>query len=72
MKFHYDKEADVLYAFENGVNSGIFDEDVDGVWIRKDSETGKPIGFTILDYMRRKKDGLIKAIPYFPNIKIPY
>jgi len=35
MKFHYDEEADVLYAFENGTKApGIFDEFMDGIWIR--------------------------------------
>lgn len=60
MKSLYDKEADVLYVFEKDAKPGaIFEQCEGGIWIRKDPDTGRSNGFTIINYRRRKKDGRI-------------
>ena len=71
-RFNYDKEADVLYASIGRPRPSIIEESEDGILIRKDCQTGRPIGFVIINYSRQKRDGFIKDIPYFPGINIPY
>lgn len=72
MTFQYDRAADVLYAFLGEPRPGIFKEPEDGIYIRLDVDTGEPIGFTIINYSRQKRDGHIRRIPHFPNVEIPY
>lgn len=70
--FTYDHEADVLYCHINRPVSALGYEEQDGVFIRRAIDTNQVVGFTIVDYKKRKKRGLIKEIPHFEGIKIPY
>ena len=69
--FHYDKEVDVLYASIGKPKPAKSIEKGNGTIIRIDAITGEVVGFTVIHYMRRIKDGLLKEIPEFKNIKLP-
>ncbi len=71
VRFHYDKEGDVLYSFINKPRAARCIEKGNGILIRVDPRINKIVGFTVIDYARRKKDGSLKAIPYFENVKLP-
>lgn len=69
IKFSYDKN-DVLYSFINKPRKAICRELGNGILMRIDGNE-KIVGFTIIDYERRKRDGLLKTVPYFEDIKLP-
>ena len=69
--YRYDGNADVLYAFINQPKPAISRDKGNGVVIRFDPETKKAIGFTVVDYMKRKNDGSISTIPHFKNVVLP-
>ncbi len=71
IKYDYDKSGDVLYAFIGESTPAISEETSNGVLIRRDIKTNEIVGFTIVNYSRKKKRGQLKAIPYFPNVKLP-
>ena len=70
--FDYDQKRDVLYAFIDHPQAAVCEETDVGVLIRRDPHTKAVIGFTIYNYSRKKKRGLLTEIPYFPNIQIPF
>jgi uncharacterized protein YuzE len=69
LKFDYDEESDVLYAFFDEPEPAISSEELEGILIRRRPRTKKIVGFTIYNYSLRKRR---LKIPYFPNLKIPY
>jgi uncharacterized protein YuzE len=70
LKFDYDKSNDVLYSFIDKPQSARSEEVEGGVLIRVDSRVHKIVGFTVLDFKRRIKDGYLKKIPCFEDIDI--
>jgi len=42
-----------------------------GIYIRIDPETNKEVGFTIIDYMKRINNNLLKSVPGFEDIELP-
>jgi len=73
IRFSYDKENDVLYSFINKPRKATCRELGlgNGILIRIDPDINKIVGFTVIDYERRKRDGLLKTVPYFKDIKLP-
>ena len=53
LSIEYDSEADVLYVSVGQPRPAITIEDRDGVLIRKDPSSGKPIAVTVLNYESR-------------------
>jgi uncharacterized protein YuzE len=53
LSIEYDPEADVLYVSVGQPRPAITIEDRDGVLIRKDPSSGKPIAVTVLNYESR-------------------
>lgn len=70
--YKYDEVADVLYSFIGKRGNCISTQVASGIYIHRNPKTGEIKGFTIVDYRKRKKDGMTKNIPYFPNLEIPY
>jgi len=75
LKFDYDSRSDVLYAFIDKPRPAISQEQTQknsrGVLIRIDVRNGKDIvGFTVIDFKRRIRDGYLKRIPYFEDVPI--
>ncbi|MBL1123421.1 MAG: DUF2283 domain-containing protein [Ignavibacteriae bacterium] len=70
-KYDYDKEADVLYAFIGKPKPAKSVDYENGIVVRIDPNSGKYIGFTIVDYMKRKKRGMLKKIPHFKQVELP-
>lgn len=71
LSFDYDRERDVLYAFKGKPQQAISEETPNGVLIRRAINTKEIVGFTIYNYSRKKKRGLLGEIPHFPHIKLP-
>lgn len=71
LNFTYDEIGDVLYADIGKPKHGILEEPQEGVFIKFDMDTNELIGFTISNYKRQLKDGHLKSIPHFPNVKLP-
>ena len=69
--FHYDREVDVLYASIGKPRPATSIEKGNGILLRIDPKTNDIIGFTVIKYMKRKKDGFLKHIPEFENIELP-
>jgi uncharacterized protein YuzE len=53
LSISYDRTADVLYVSLGEPTPAVTVEDRDGVLIRKDRKSGKPIAVTVLDYENR-------------------
>ena len=71
MKFKYDKDNDVLYANVGEPRSGLAEEVGGGVAVKFDIKDKSPIGFIVIDYMKRVNKHILKPIPNFENIKLP-
>jgi uncharacterized protein YuzE len=71
LKFSYDKTNDVLYANIGKPKSALSEEIGGGIAIKIDIETHKPIGFIIIDYMKRVHKNILRPIPNFKDVKLP-
>lgn len=71
MKFVYDDEGDVLYAFYGKPASSIYEAVGSGVYLRRDPDTNEIIGFMILNYASRHSLGKLPRIPHFEKSEIP-
>lgn len=71
VKFDYDKEADVLYAYIGKPRTAYCEETLEGILIRRDPKTNRVVGFTIINYSRKKARGQLGSIPHFPSITLP-
>jgi uncharacterized protein YuzE len=71
LSFHYDSEADVLYASVGKPKPAKSIDFPNGIVLRIDPVSGNYIGFTIINYMARKKSGSIKKIPHFSSVELP-
>jgi len=71
IQYHYDRDVDVLYASIGKPKPARSIEKENGTIIRVDPMTGKIVGFTVIHYMKRIKDGLLKSIPEFEDIELP-
>lgn len=60
LKFDYDDENDVLYAYINKPRKAISKELDSGVVIRLDPISKKMVGFTIIDFLFKITKGLLK------------
>lgn len=63
LRISYDKSADVLYMSFGKPKEGIDEEIEDGVYLRVNEKTNKPLGFTIVDFEKRFSTSIEKAIP---------
>jgi len=69
--FHYDRDGDVLYiSIGKPMPASCIEQD-DGTMLRVDPKTGIIVGWTIVDYMRRVKDGILRQAPGFENVAMP-
>jgi uncharacterized protein YuzE len=71
IEYHYDKDADVLYASLGKPRRGYSEETPNGILVRYDNKTNEVIGFTIYNYSRKLKRGQLMSIPHFPKIELP-
>jgi len=71
IEFNYDIEADVLYASLGKPRKGYAIYDENGIVIRADINSDEIIGFTIVNYKKRLKRGLIRNIPNFEWVRLP-
>jgi len=71
MKYIYDEEGDVLYAYLGNPRESIYDSIGNGIYLRKTSSSNEYIGFMILDFAKRFAMSQEFTIPYFDKIKIP-
>jgi uncharacterized protein YuzE len=71
MKFKYDKGNDVLYANVGEPRSGLAEEVGGGIAVKFDLHDKKPIGFIVIDYMKRVNRNILQPIPNFEKIKLP-
>jgi uncharacterized protein YuzE len=71
LSFHYDSEADVLYASVGKPKPAKSIDFPNGIVLRVDPISGNYIGFTIINYMARKISGSLKKIPHFSNVELP-
>lgn len=71
IQFNYDHESDVLYGNIGKPKSGIADEKGNGIAIKYDVVSGEPIGFIVIDYMKRINRNMIKSIPEFEDVQLP-
>jgi uncharacterized protein YuzE len=69
--FKYDHDADVLYCSINKPRPAKSIENGNGVIIRVDPFIDKIVGFTVIDYKKRKTSGKLKTIPYFETESLP-
>lgn len=56
LKFAYDKKGDVLDIFVNKPKKAISEELEDDVILRKNLKTGKIVGITVLNFLKRFED----------------
>lgn len=69
--YNYDEKGDVLYvSFDKPDSSGCIELD-GGIVLRKDPDTKLMTGFTIINYMKRVRDGLLGKIPFFDETILP-
>jgi uncharacterized protein YuzE len=71
INYNYDEEADVLYASVGEPRPAKSVDSENGVILRIDPHSKKYVGFTIINYMDRKKQGKLKRIPHFKGIELP-
>ena len=71
LKMAYDAKADVLYASKGAPRPCISEETEEGILLRRDKNTREVVGFTIINYSRKKARGELKTIPYFPSVILP-
>ena len=71
IKYHYDRDVDVLYASLGNPKAAKTVEKENGIILRIDPDTGQTIGFTVVHYMKRLNAGLLISIPEFENIELP-
>lgn len=72
IRFDYDENADVLYAFIDEPVKTYYEEVSNGVFLRRDYSSDRVIGFMIINYGKRKHLGLLHPIPNFEDVEIPY
>lgn len=63
LKVSYDKDADVLYMSEGEPKNAICEMVDGGFVIRKDPETKRVIGFTIIDFIANFSSTLPHTLP---------
>lgn len=71
MKYIYDEEGDVLYAFMGNPRESIYDSVGNGIYLRKGPAPNQYIGFMILNFSKRLHAHQKFSIPHFEKIKIP-
>lgn len=69
--YNYDEEADVLYAYLGEPKPAESIDYENGIVVRKDPKSKKYIGFTIINYRDRKRQGKLKKIPHFKYVELP-
>ena len=71
IRYHYDRDGDVLYASFGAPKPAKSIERDNGIHIRIDPFNNEIVGFTVVNYMYQKRKGLLRTIPEFKNIKLP-
>jgi len=71
LNYRYDEKSDVLYAFIDKPRPAKCIDEQEGIIIRYDINTKEIVGFTIIDYMHRRKDGVLQSVPHFKDISLP-
>lgn len=64
----YDKDADVLYVTVGNPSRSYVDLEIDGVLIRKDTETSEFCGLIILDFSKKRVDLSKLGVPNYKEI----
>ncbi|MBR1421195.1 MAG: hypothetical protein IJ575_09125 [Selenomonadaceae bacterium] len=57
--FKYDDMHDVMHVFIDSDINAFDDEDFPGVYVTRNDDTGKIVGFIVLDY-KRKNEAVVK------------
>ena len=63
----YDERHDVLHVFMGDQHNAFADEEVPGIYVNRDEDSNEIVGFTILDYSKKRATAKEK----FPNIDFP-
>lgn len=63
LEVSYDNEADVLYVSKGHPKDAISEMMEDGVLVRKDPESKKVIGITILDFISQYSKSIPQPLP---------
>jgi len=61
---NYDSLCDILYVDIGQPCHGYSEEIADDIYLRLDSESNTPVGFTILSYNKKPKELLKKVLPF--------
>ena len=69
--YSYDSDCDVLWSYIKKPLPSKSIELENGILIRINPESKKIVGFTVVNYHRRIKDGILPKIPYFEKLKLP-
>lgn len=66
----YDERHDVLHMFLGSSYNSFGDEELPGIYVNRDEDSNKIVGFTILDYSERRASAK-KNYPQFdfPSFK---
>ena len=51
----YDARHDVLHMFLDTPYNAFFDEEARGIYVNRDEESNEIVGFTVLDYSRKRE-----------------
>jgi hypothetical protein len=65
----YDRTTDVLYVSEGDPKPALTSETREGVLVRRDPRTGKPIAVTVLDYENRFRR--LRDISWLGSLGLP-
>jgi hypothetical protein len=71
LKYDYDKESDVLYAFIGSPRPAVSEEVSEGIAVRRDPNDNSLVGFIIDDYMKRLTLQMLSEIPLFKDLSLP-
>ena len=69
--FSYDSDSDVLYSYIKKPLPAKSVEMGNGIIVRINPENQKLVGFTVVNYKRRIRDGILTKIPYFEEVELP-
>ena len=69
--FSYDSDCDVLFSY---IKKPLISKSIDmdnGILIHIDPKSKKIAGFSVVNYQRRIRDGILKKLPFFEKLELP-
>lgn len=72
LRMSYDKEADVLYLSLGSPKAAISDIDENGIIVRRDPETKKVVGLTVVDFLLNFSSAKAKLLSPHLSAKLQY